>query len=93
MTAKTAYMVDRLTDELHRACGNALPAQEARAIAGRMIADLLARQAEDLDLGLRALGAIQDIRSLTLESARAGQRDVMIPKGRIFDILDRWGLR
>lgn len=91
--SQIAYMVDRLTDELHRACRGALPPQEARAIADRMVVEFLNREAEDADLSLRARGAVQDIRRLTLKSARADMRDTLIPKGQIFDILDRWGLR
>lgn len=91
--ARAASMVDRLTDDLHRACSGALPADNARIIAGRLVSDFLAREAEDLDLSLRARAAIRDIHRLTLRSARTGQRDTMIPKGQIFDILDRWGLR
>lgn len=91
--SQIAYMVDRMADELYRACRGALPPQEARAIADRMVVEFLNREAKNADLSLRARGAVREIRSLTLKSARANMRDTLIPKGQIFDILDRWGLR
>jgi len=88
---RAEQMVDRLATELEAAVGEIVPLDELHDMAHRTVNAFLQR--EQIDLAWRCQGAIRDIRRLTLRSARTGQRDTMIPKGQIFDVLDRWELR
>lgn len=92
MSATPAYLVDRLTDDLHRQVPG-LAASTARVIADRCVGAYLTRDEGSMEELSRARAALHEIRLLLNESARAGSSTVPVQRGKIVAILDRWGVR